>query len=205
MRKTYISAKTRPVKWTRFAVDQRGIAATEFALILPIMVATFFGMLEASDLFTVNRRLSNAANSLADLAAHEPTVTVAQLNDMMTGVTRILEPTDASTVVMRVVSVQKGPNASDPVKVHWSRDKSGGTPYAADSTYAGLEDSTVLSANSSLLVVEIEYTYDSGYSGRVFNFPFEFEHKSKRWPRKSAKVQLCTSHVPPAAPVGCTS
>jgi hypothetical protein len=56
-----------------------------------------------------------------------------------------------------------------------------------------------------LLVVEIEYLYDSRMSGRVFSIPFEFEHKSKRWPRKSARVQLCASHTPPAAPTGCTT
>lgn len=188
-----------------FATDRDGLAAVEFALILPMMVLMFFGMLEASDLFTVNRRLANASNSLVDLVAHEPTVTRAQVDDMIVGVTRILEPTDASTVVMRVVSIQKGADASAAPTVHWSRDRNGAEPYAAGSTYTGLEDNTTLNANSSLLVVEIEYTYQSGYAGRVFTIPFEFEHVSKRWPRKSPKVQLCTAHVPPAPATGCTT
>lgn len=179
-----------------FARERSGLAAVEFALILPIMVVLFFGMLEASDLFTVNRRLANAANSLVDLAAHEPTITHAQLDDMIVGVTRILEPTDTSSVVMRVISVTKGSDVNALPVVHWSRDQDGGEPYPEDSTYTGLEDNLSLNANSSLMVVEIEYTYDSGLSGRVFTVPFEFTHKSKRWPRKSGEVQLCATTDP---------
>jgi Flp pilus assembly protein TadG len=188
----------------RFGRSRSGLAAVEFALILPLMVLMFFGMLEASDLFTVNRRLANAANALVDLSAHEPTITRGQLDDMIVGVTRILEPTDTSSVVMRVISITKGADVNAQPLVHWSRDQAGAQPYAPGSTYVGLEDNLSLNANSSLLVVEIEYTYDSGLTGRVFTTPFEFEFKAKRWPRKSSKVQLCAAHTPPAAPTGCT-
>lgn len=177
----------------RFSRCRQGLAATEFALLLPIMVVIFFGMLEASDLLTVSRRLANAANSLADLTAHEPTVTHAQLEDLIVGVTRILEPSDTSTVVMRVVSITKGASVTSTPVVHWSRDQTGATPYAAGSPYAKLEDNLALNANSSLIVVEIEYTYVSALSGKVFAIPFEFDYRSKRWPRKSAKVQLCAT------------
>lgn len=176
-----------------FARARSGLAAVEFALVLPIMVLLFFGMLEASDLFTVNRRLANAANSLVDLAAHEPTITHAQLDDIIFGVTRILEPTDTSTVEMRVISIVKGSDVDALPTVHWSRDQDGGEPYTGGSTYDGLDDNLSLNANSSLLVVEVEYTYNSELSGRVFTIPFEFEHKSKRWPRKSSRVQLCAT------------
>lgn len=177
----------------RFARARSGMAAVEFALILPIMATLFFGMLEASDLFTVNRRLANAANSLADLTAHEPTVTHAQLDDMIIGVTRILEPTDTSSVVMRVVSIQKGAVVAAQPTVHWSRDHLGGQPYAPGSTYTKLNDTLAMPANTSLIVVEIDYTYNSGLTGKVFSIPFEFEHQAKRWPRRSAKVQLCAT------------
>lgn len=179
-----------------FVRHKSGLAAVEFALILPIMVLLFFGMLEASDLLTVNRRLSNAANSLVDLATHEPTITHAELDDLMVGTIRILEPTDTSTVEMRVISITKGADVASQPVVHWSRDEQGEAPYAPGATYAGLEDNLTLNADSSLIVVEIEYTYQSGYSGRVFNIPFEFQHSSKRWPRKSIEVQLCATTDP---------
>lgn len=184
-----------------FARDKRGIAATEFAMLLPVMTLLFFGMLEASDLFTVNRRLANASNSLVDLVAQEPTITVAELNDVIVGVTRILEPTDTSNVELKVVSLTKGSNAGDPPLVHWSRDQTGAEPYPAGSTYVKLDDAATLLPNSSLLVVEIDYEYDSGLTGKVFTVPFDFNQQSARWPRKSSRVQLCQT----ADPATCTS
>ena len=174
-----------------FAGDRRGIAATEFAMLLPTMVFLFFGMLEASDLFTVNRRLANASNSLVDLVAKEPTITVAELDDVIVGVTRMLEPTDTSTVRMKVVSLIKGSNVNDPPTVHWSRDETGSEPYTVGATYDKLDDNTTLLADSSLLVVEVDYHYESGMTGKVFALPFDFSHQAARWPRKSSRVQLC--------------
>lgn len=181
--------------------DRQGIAAVEFAMLLPVMTVMFFGMLEASDLFTVNRRLANATNSLVDLVAQEPTITVSDLDDIIVGVTRILEPTNTSSVTMKVVSLTKGPQQTDPPIVHWSRDEDGAVPYPAGSTYAKLSDDSTLLANSSILVVEVGYHYDSELTGHVFTIPFDFDHQSTRWPRKSAKVQLCQT----SDPATCTS
>lgn len=185
----------------RMAADKDGIAAVEFALLLPMMTMMFFGMLEASDLFTVNRRLANATNSLVDLAAQEPTITEAELDDMIIGVTRILEPTDTSAVTMKVVSITKGSDEAAAPVVHWSRDEDGAIPYLVGSTFTKLSDNTTLKANSSLIVVEIGYHYDSGLAGHVISIPFDFAHQSARWPRKSVKVQLCAT----SDPATCTS
>lgn len=194
-----IKSSRRPARG--FTADREGIAAVEFALILPVMTVMFFGMLEASDLFTVNRRLANAANALADLVAQEPSLTKSELDDLIVGVTRILEPTDTSTVGLKVVSVTKGANVTDPPTVHWSYDQAGATPYPAGSTYTKLTDETTLKSGQSLLVAEIDYHYESDLTGYVISIPFDFKHKSARWPRKSSRVQLCAT----SDPATCTS
>ncbi|MEQ1931533.1 MAG: TadE/TadG family type IV pilus assembly protein [Parvularculaceae bacterium] len=174
-----------------FAADRRGIAAVEFALLLPVMAILFFGMLEASDLFTVNRRLASATNALVDLAAQEPSITIAEVDDLIIGVTRILEPSNTSTVTMKLVSVTRGSAANSPVLVHWSRDETGNTPYTVGQTYDKLSDDESLKPGQSLVISEIGYHYDSGLTGFVISIPFDFNHRAARWPRKSNKVQLC--------------
>jgi len=173
------------------------MAAVEFALILPVMTLLFFGMLEASDLLLVNRKMSTAANSLVDLVSQEDLISKSQVDDAIVGVTRILEPSNTAPLTIKVVSIEKGPNPNDPTLVHWSRDKTGAVPYAAGSNYATLDDDTNLKPGHSMIVVEIEYDYTSGMTGKVFNLPFHFEQLAKRWPRKSTKVQLCddTAHT----------
>jgi Flp pilus assembly protein TadG len=186
-----IATRRRHRAAASFAADRRGIAAVEFALLLPVMAVLFFGMLEASDLFTVNRRLASATNALVDLAAQEPSITVAEIDDLIVGVTRILEPSDTSTVTMKLISVTRGNSANSPVLVHWSRDEMGNTPYTAGQTYDKLADDESLKPGQSLVISEIGYHYDSGMTGYVISIPFDFSHRSARWPRKSNKVQLC--------------
>ena len=53
----------------RFAADARGIAAVEFALILPLLITLYFGTVEASRLYTVDRKVASVAATMADLVA----------------------------------------------------------------------------------------------------------------------------------------
>jgi Flp pilus assembly protein TadG len=184
-----------------FFVCRKAMAAVEFALIAPIMFVLFFGMMEASDLMTVKRRIANSANSLSDLVSHDLTITEAQLSDSIIGVKRLLEPTDTSSLTVRVSSVLRGPNPGDPVTVHWSIDNEGGQPYAPGETYTKLSNDEMVNNVASLIVVEMEYTYISKLGGRVFTTPFEFEQIARRWPRKSPRVQLCET----SDPATCTS
>ena len=70
--------------------DRSGLAATEFAVLLPVMILIFFGMLEGSDNLTVSRRLAHTANTVGDLAARERTIPYSQLTDLMAGARRLL-------------------------------------------------------------------------------------------------------------------
>jgi Flp pilus assembly protein TadG len=71
----------------RFFNDARGIAATEFAMIVPIMLAMFFGTVEVSSGVAVDRKVTLGARTLADLisqSAPDPQVqdaTYAPIND----------------------------------------------------------------------------------------------------------------------------
>ena len=49
--------------------DSRGVAAIEFAMIVPIMSAMFIGAVEVSQAITVDRRVTQVASSTADLVA----------------------------------------------------------------------------------------------------------------------------------------
>ncbi|MEQ1930676.1 MAG: TadE/TadG family type IV pilus assembly protein [Parvularculaceae bacterium] len=184
----------------RLLSNRDGLAATEFALILPVLLLMFFGMLEGSDILTVSRRLSHTANTVADLAARERTINHTELNDMLVGARRLLEPTNTSTLNITVVSVISAGSPARPT-VHWSRDINGATPYAAGVPYMNLSNTASLNAASSLIVVEIDYTYDSGLTSEVFHRPYTFDFEAKRLPRKSTRVQLCNT----ATPVVCTS
>lgn len=165
------------------------------------MALLFFGMLEASDLLSIKRKVENAANSLVDLVSQEPTIRVADVNDSITGVKTLLGATHISAFSVNIVSLVKGANNDDPVTVHWSIDQDGAEPYARGSVYSKLDSNATVRSEASLIVVEMDLQYDSGLGGKVFTFPFDFSQSTMRWPRKSARVQLCQTSDPST----CTS
>lgn len=180
------------------AGNRDGMAATEFALILPIMTTVFFGMLEVSDAMMANRRVVNAANALADLVTQEKKITTGEVDDVFEGVTRILQPTDDSTVSMRLLSVtldEGDPDNEndDRIVVEWSRDADGDAPYAAGAEYDKLEDVTIIKSGVSLVVAELTYEHRSGLTNKILGSPITFDRMASRWPRRSTRVQLCNA------------
>lgn len=175
-----------------------GMAATEFALLLPIQVLLFFGLMEAADALTVNRRVALASNMLADLVAQSKELTVSEVDGLFAGVREILDPNAGSALSMKIVSVEPDPRG-DPI-VHWSRDESGAVPYTPGSAFSKLKDATVLTASSSLIVAEITYDYKPTLAYKVFSSPLSFQRQTARWPRQTIKVQLCKFPG-----VGCTT
>ncbi len=57
----------------RFGRKIDGIAAVEFALIVPIMLCMFIGTVELSQAITVDRRVTQVASTTADLVARQKT------------------------------------------------------------------------------------------------------------------------------------
>ena len=61
------------------ARDRRGLAAVEFALIVPLMLVLFFGTLEFSSGVAVDRKVTLVARTLSDLTTQRwtasPTMT----------------------------------------------------------------------------------------------------------------------------------
>jgi len=189
----------------KFKKQCEGIAAIEFALLLPVMILVFFGMVEGSDALTVSRRLSNATNSIADLIGREPQISKGEVDDVMIGITRILEPTDTSSLVVNLVSVEVDPSDPNKLIVHWSRANNKTVPYPAGSQYTGVKDISTLKDPNTLIIVEVGYTYQSGLTNLVFDNPIDFEYSAKRWPRRSTRVQLCDNIENDGSYSGCTT
>ncbi len=179
----------------RFWSARSGLAALEFALILPVMVILFFGVVESSDALSQGRKVTLAVNTLADLAAQETEILTSEADDLLDGVEQIVGVNGGSATI-RLVSVITDPD--DNVIVHWSRDNAGGQPYAPGAAYNDLPNAALLDPNASIIVAEIEYAYTSNLTHFIIP-SVNFDRLATRWPRRAMRVQLCTS------PGNCTS
>ncbi len=171
----------------RFLDNRSGLAALEFALIAPLMILLFFGIVEGSSALAESRRINLAVNTLADLAAQETQITAAQATDLFSGVTQIMGGAPGATITL--VSVIYDP-VDDRAEVHWSRNNAGGTPYTAGSVFTGLSDPALLDAGSSLIVAEVQYAWSPPLTQTIIG-PVTFNKTAMRWPRRSPRVQFC--------------
>ena len=63
------AASNPPSALRRFARDRDGVSATEFALILPIMLTLYIGSVELGDGIAINFKTTLAARTVADVAS----------------------------------------------------------------------------------------------------------------------------------------
>ena len=64
-----ISSLARWIGAFRLVRDIRGVSAVEFALVLPLMVALYLGLAEASQAIAIDRKVTLTAHALSDLAS----------------------------------------------------------------------------------------------------------------------------------------
>jgi len=94
---------------TRFIKSQKGQSLVEFALVLPVFILIFFGIMEVSRLWETANVLTSAAREGARAAA----VTAPDVNRVQIAAQNILSAANISNATITV----SGPNTSDEVIV----------------------------------------------------------------------------------------
>src|ERR1700745_4315134 len=78
--------------WFRMRADRRGLAATEFAFIMPVMLVMFFGTVEFSSGVAVDRKVTLMARALSDLTSQSTSVTDDDINNFFLAANWIMWP-----------------------------------------------------------------------------------------------------------------
>lgn len=181
---------------TRLARNVKGVAAVEFAMIAPIMFTLFVGSVEFSQAITVDRRVTQAASSTADLIARAPSqgLTTAQVDRDLTIIKQLMSPYDATELTVNIVSVKAmavpgNPNALIYI-VDWSRDSKGGTPYPRNSPAPFGMPQNLLVAGESVIVGQAIYNYKPMILSYFISEAFTMEEKFYLKPRNASCVHL---------------
>ncbi len=144
----------------RFRKAKDGLAAVEFALLLPVMITLFFGVVEVSLALICRGDVTNVASTVADLIAQESTVSTGDMTNVFSAANAILYPYPTSAAQITVTSViyDTTTNSLTSGKVDWSCTRNG-TQRAKNSTVA--LPSAMMTTGGSVIVSEISYTYSS--------------------------------------------
>ena len=148
----------------RYQADRRGVAAIEFAFIVPIMFVMFVGAVELSQAITVDRRVTQAASSIADLAARkESSISQTEIADMMKIGGYIMAPYAQAPMQVIVRNVSSSSADATKTKQSWqctfSAAGANPTPVCACTNENFNLPSGLVSTNDSVVVAEVTYTY----------------------------------------------
>lgn len=107
----------------RFRKDKRGLAAVEFALILPLLITLFFGVVEVSLMLNARATVTSVASVTADLVAQRSTLSGSDMTNVFKATSAILYPNSPANATIEVYSIVDNNNATG--KVAWSCRKIG--------------------------------------------------------------------------------
>lgn len=160
----------------RFARENKGVAALEFAIIAPLlMVPLLLGSVDLIDVMGANKRAQNAAASLADVVARDTEISNAEMSGLWAGLNILMYPNDPGTMEMRITSVSIE-NAST-ARVVWSEGHGGMSGRQAGTTVP--LDSRMMTVGTSIIMVESVYKYDAPL-GFLFQNQVRMTHNAYR-------------------------
>lgn len=147
------------VDWRRraqgFRRDTCGVAAIEFAIIFPLMLIVYVGLVDVSNLISANRRVTLTANTLGDLVTQSPgEVTSAQIEGFFAAASPIMEPFPADSIALELYAFTK---SSGSISLAWQRKNSESSCDAAPTPDAKME--SLMTEDNDVIVSRTCYTW----------------------------------------------
>lgn len=137
-----------------FAGDRRGIAAVEFALVLPLMLALYLGCVEFSQAYTLGRQVTLIASTAANLTGRATTLATSDMTNILNASSAIISPYSASGLAVTVSCLSIGSTGA--ATVSWSATLNG-TARTVGSTVT--ISSALAVPSSKLIFSEASYPY----------------------------------------------
>jgi Flp pilus assembly protein TadG len=170
-----------------FARGQSGLAAVEFAAILPFMLTLYLGGVELGTGVAINRKVTITARAVADLASRYTLIKNADMSTILGAASTVIAPYSGSLLAVTVSQISV--DANGVATFAWS-DTSGGTAHAVGSpaTLPG----TLATPNSYYILGEVRYNYTPTL-GYVMTGTLTLSNQIYMSPRDSASVTRVNS------------
>jgi Flp pilus assembly protein TadG len=173
--------------------DCRGLAAVEFAMIVPLMLVLFFGTVEFSSGIAVDRKVTLMARTLSDLTSQNISVDDTKLTNFFNASIGIMTPYSTTPVNSTITELYVDPTTKV-ARVQWSK---GASPRAAGTPVT--IPSALQVGGSYLIFSEVSYKYVPAIGFVMTKSGITMSDFTFTRPRQSA----CVAY--PTANSGCTT
>ena len=177
--------------------DRRGVAAIEFAMIVPIMLVLFFGTVEFSSAIAVDRKVTLIARTLSDVTSQSTSVANTDLSNFFNSGCAIMYPyagpppcTQTNNPMTAVISELYVDPTTLKAKVIWSVPYQGGVALTAGALPPGLVVPPALLVSGTYLILsQVGFTYTPAVAyGMLPNAGITLKDVAYTRPRQSACV-----------------
>jgi Flp pilus assembly protein TadG len=145
-------------RFSRFATARGGLAAVEFALLLPILMTLYLGSVELTTGIAIQRKVDLTAHAIADLSSQFTSITNSDMTNILNASSDIIAPYSASQ--LKSVVSELSIDANGQATVVWS-DTLNGTARTVGSV-VGVPTNLAV-PNTYLLLGEAQYSYNPSY------------------------------------------
>ena len=172
----------------RFVREDGGLAAVEFALIVPIMVSAYLGSVDLTQAIIVDRKVSVVTSSIGDLVAQTDVIDSGEMDNILDIAAALMAPYDPGPIAMRVTSLeitatQQGDERK--AKVLWS-DGRHMAPHPVNAEI--LVPENIAKNATTVIYTEGSYTFTPLF-GQIITSTLTMEDEYFHIPRKSASVE----------------
>jgi Flp pilus assembly protein TadG len=175
-----MSFKSYRLALVRIGRCKDGIAATEAALLFPILFIMLMGVYDLGQGVVINQKVNTASQVIGDLVTRNEEVSLALIEDIINAGELALMPFSTASFGYDIVSVEFDENG-DPLEL-W-RETENMTPDAtAVSNSVGLGEE-----GEGVIIVSVEYDYDPFFNN-IFIDSFMMQERAYLRGRKSVTV-----------------
>ena len=173
----------------RAITDNRGAAAVEFGLILPVLVLLYAVGFEVCEAATVKRKLTDTTVQLANLTSQYTKVAKSDISTIMNASSETMTPFSNGDLALVVSEISIDGNGN--AKVAWSEPYLNGVAFQGNAlTTPPTAPASFATPNSSYIVVQSTYAYTPVIAGTLVA-PMTLSGQSFMLPRDSASIP-CT-------------
>ncbi|MEI9916897.1 MAG: TadE/TadG family type IV pilus assembly protein [Methylovirgula sp.] len=130
----------------RFRSDEKGIAAIEFALTLPIMLFVFVGVTQVGQAVSISHRVTITARTITDLVTRETSSTTkvpaSTIQTDLAAAAQVMAPYPSTTLTVTVSEVYTDPNTGN-ATVTWSQSYPDNTKALAQGLFVHTAERSV--------------------------------------------------------------
>lgn len=186
--------------------DKDGVAAIEFALIAPILIFMYLGLLEISMGIMADRDVSHATNVAGDLASQVEELQKAEIENILTAAVTVMAPKVITSTNIRVniesweIDTSSGGSGS-PRSL--GKATIGGAITHGQPDMQKLRDLNLLTDTSGVVIATINYDYEpvgTYFMDSVITLHETFVLK----PRRSASIPMKDASGSQTDFTGCT-